>query len=87
MTEKELATEMLMSTGQVKSSKYLRLNFYVVLHPATRSSRSRFFKIGVLKNFAKLTCEPQACNYVKDTLNPSQLFIFTNIIRCFRLPL
>ena len=26
-------------------------------------------------------------NYVKDTINSSQLFIFTNVIRCSRLPL
>ena len=40
----------------VKSSKSLRLNFYVVLHSATRSSRSEmFFKIGIPKNFAKFT--------------------------------
>ena len=25
--------------------------------------------------------------YIKDTINPSQLLIFTNIIRCSRLPL
>ena len=54
MREKKLATEMLGWTRQVKTSKYLRLNFYVVLHPATRSSRSQmFFKMSVLKNFAK----------------------------------
>ena len=40
----------------VKSSKSLRLNFYVVLQPTTRSSRSQmFFKIGVLQHFIKFT--------------------------------
>ena len=35
-------------------SKSLQFNFYVVLQPATRSSRSQmFFKIGVLKGFSK----------------------------------
>ena len=35
-------------------SKSLRFNFYVVLQPATRSSRSQmFFKLGVLKGFSK----------------------------------
>ena len=44
---------MLMQVKQVKSSKSLRLNSYVVLQAATRSSRSQmFFKIGVLKTFA-----------------------------------
>ena len=53
--EKKLATEILMYTRHINSSKSLRLNFYVVLQPATRSSRSQmFFKIGVLKSFAKL---------------------------------
>ena len=51
---KKLATEVLMWTRQVKSSKTLQLNFYVVLNPATKSSRSQMlFKIGVLKNLAK----------------------------------
>ena len=45
---------MLMQTRQVKNSKSLQLNFYVALQPETRSSRSKsFFKIGVLKSFAK----------------------------------
>ena len=36
-------------------SKSLRFNFYVVLQPATRSSRSpMFFKIGALKRFFKI---------------------------------
>ena len=35
-------------------SKSLRFNFYVVLQPATKSSRSQmFFKRGVLKGFSK----------------------------------
>ena len=53
--EKKLATEFLMQTRQINSSKSLRLNFYVVHQPATRSSRSQmFFEIGFLKSFAKL---------------------------------
>ena len=49
---KELVTEMLMKTRQVKRSKYLLLNFYVVVHPAIRSSRSQMFlKVDVLKIF------------------------------------
>ena len=47
-------TEMLMQTRQGKSSKSLRFNFYVVLQPAFKRSRSQiFFKIGVLKSFSK----------------------------------
>ena len=45
---------MLMKTRQGKSNKSLLFNFYVVLQPATRSSRSKmFFKIGILKSFPK----------------------------------
>ena len=45
-----------MEKRQVKSSKSFRFNFYGVLQPATRSSRSQmFFKVNVLKIFAKLT--------------------------------
>ena len=45
-----------MQTRQVKSSKFLRLNLYVILQPTTRSSRLQmFFKIGVPKHFIKFT--------------------------------
>ena len=54
--DKTLATEVPMYTKQVKSSKSLRLNMCMVLQPANKSSRSHmFFKIGVLKSFAKFT--------------------------------
>ena len=53
--KKELPTEMLMQTREGKSSKSLWFSFYVVLQPVTKSSRSQiFFKIGVLKSFAKI---------------------------------
>ena len=43
-----------MKSRQVKRSKSLRLNFYVVFQVSTRSSLSQMlFKIGVLKSFAK----------------------------------
>ena len=45
-----------METKQVKNSTSLQLNLYVVLQPATRSSRSQmFFKKAVFKNFAIFT--------------------------------
>ena len=45
-----------MLTRQIKNGESVRLNFYVVLQPATKSSRSQMlFKIGVIKNFAKST--------------------------------
>ena len=40
--KKDLATEMLMYIRQVKSSKSLRLNFYVVLQPATLPNMNDF---------------------------------------------
>ena len=43
-----------METRQGKRSKSLLFNFYVVLQPATKSSRLQiFFKIGVPKSFSK----------------------------------
>ena len=62
---------MLISTRQVKSKRALRFSFYLALQPETRSSRSEtFFKIGVLKSFAKfmgkqLCQRPQARNFIK----------------------
>lgn len=45
---------MLLQAKQVKSSKSLWLNYYVVLQPAARKSRSQMlFKTGVLTNFSK----------------------------------
>ena len=44
------------SLFSVKNSKTLRLNFYVILHPPSRSSRSQMlFKIGAFKKFAIFT--------------------------------
>ena len=57
---------MLMKTRQGKCSKSLRFNFYVVLKPATISSRSQmFFKIGVFKSFAE---------FIGKALVPESLF-------------
>ena len=44
---------------QGKRSRSQQFNFYVVLKPANRSSRLQiFFKIGVLKSFAKFIGKP-----------------------------
>ena len=52
MKEREPVTEMLIKARHDKSSKSLWHNFYVVLHPATRSSHLQmFFKIDVLETF------------------------------------
>ena len=78
MSEKELATKMLMETRQAKSSKSPRLSFYVILCSATRTCHSQMlFKIGLLKHLAKLTgkhlCQSLLFNKVA-ALKPATLF-------------
>ena len=74
---------MLIQTRQIKSSISLRLNFYVVLQPAaTSSSRSQmFFKIGVLKSFAKFIgkrlCQSFLFNKVAG-LRPTRIAVMSN---------
>ena len=41
----------------------------------------------VLESLFNILAVLRTCNFIKDTINPLQLFIFTNVICCFRLPL